>query len=237
MTTSIEASESTEFLGKRCSLLRRRPDMDRLAFRRHWVGPHAAIAIRMPGIAHYTQNRLDEPLWQIAERSRGYEADGIVELEFRDERSMQEANAGPVVREMLPPDELRFLEAITLCQVPAGAAQIRYGLAKVMLALRFADAARDGIRMLAEAIAALGCVAHTVESVAATFHRTQLQHESEPPDVFATLWFDDAAGARAALAGGAWPHWAGRALRRGTAWLCDPLPIVLDGKPCDEHRS
>src|SRR4051812_46215206 len=111
----MTVSEPESAPAKRCCLLRRRRDLSFETFREYWAGPHAAIARTMPGIARYTQNRVAEQLWERHTGSMAFECDGIVELEFRDEKAMAEANASDEARRLLPEDELRFLDAITLC--------------------------------------------------------------------------------------------------------------------------
>ena len=185
MTTS-----EPETLAKRCCLLRRRRDLSVAAFRDHWAGPHAAIARTLPGIARYTQNRVAKQLWERHAVAPAFGCDGIVELEFRDEKAMAEANASDAARRFLPEDELRFLDAITLCVAPAGARQTWPGKVKLMLAGRLQDGVPDGA--LQDALGTSGCVEYSVDRVSATFHREDLGWEAEPPHVFSTLWFDPA---------------------------------------------
>lgn len=215
------------FIGKRTSLLQRRRDRSVEAFREHWAGPHAAIACTMPGIAGYTQNRLSERLWPPADSALGYDADGIVELEFRNEQLLAEANASEAVRALLPEDEPRFLEGITLCRVPVGARQVWPSMTKVMLAACLVGGASRALDALEQAITLTNAIEASIEPVSATFHRVHLRHEAVPPDVFATLWFPHAVDLRPVFAAGSsWAAAAARCIERGALWRGDPLVIV-----------
>lgn len=210
-------------LTKRCSLLRRRRDLSVEAFRAYWAGPHAALACRMPGIKQYTQNRMSEPLWTL-ERA-GFDCDGIVELEFRDQQILAEANKSDTARRLLPADEPNFMEAITLCAVSEGARQIWTGMQKVMLAAVVgANVSFDRVRELCKAT---GCREHSFDSVSGTFHRDGLPYETEPPNLFATLWFDAGDNLEELFSSRSlWPGDATKCFTRGSAWLADPLAVV-----------
>lgn len=217
--------------GKRTSLLQRRQDLSVQAFRDHWAGPHASIARTMPGIAQYTQNRVIERLWQPADAAQGYDCDGIVELEFCDERAVGDANSSDVVRTLLPEDEPRFLDGITLCRVQSGARQNWPGMVKVVIAARLADESAAGLEVFEQALTRTGCAECSTEPVIDSFHRPKLRHEAEPPHVFATLWFpSDRDVSEVFSERSAWSQAASRCTRRGAAWWCDALPIVGDGR-------
>lgn len=212
---------------KRCSLLQRRADLPVDAFRAHWAGPHAAIARQAPGIACYTQNRIEERLWAWSDEGPAYDGDGIVELEFRDGRSILEANASEVVQRLLPEDELRFLRGITLCRVPSGARQTWPGRGKAMLAARLAGDPHAALERLEAALRLSGCARCSVDPVVDSFHRDRLDHEAAPPQVFASLWFDPQVDLAATIAAGpAWLDAAGHCIARGSLWRCDPLVII-----------
>lgn len=218
-------SDEIRSKGKRTSLLVRRSDLTVEAFRKHWAGPHAAIATSMPRIARYTQNRVEGVVWIAPGNHEPYKADGIVELEFESEQAMAEAGKSESVRRLLPEDEPRFMSAITLCQVPAGAQQIRPGNTKVMVAARLADG-RD-IMDLFDVLATAKPLEVSVDPVLGAAHRDVLAYEKEEPHAFATLWFEP----ERSLAGvfgpiSEWQKAASQCLTRGTAWLIDPLPIM-----------
>ncbi len=220
-------SKQSDFIGKRCSLLKRRQDLSVQSFRDHWAGPHAVIARAMPGISRYTQNRILECLWTRQPSFETSSCDGIVELEFRDEPSLLEANESDAVRRLLPEDEPRFLSGITLCRVPVGARQTWQGMSKVMLVARLTDPNGSPVEKMEALLLASGCVESSVDVVADAFHRSHLAYESDPPEIFATLWFDPRSDLQKAFGEhSAWHKAAAKCLIRGAAWLCDPLAIV-----------
>lgn len=207
---------------KRCSLLRRRLGTTFQQFSEHWAGPHAAIALKMPGISRYTQNRVSEVLWQTGD---SFACDGVVELEFTDAGAMAKAGEGDAVRTLLPQDEERFLDAITLCRVPGGAPQIRPGMSKVILTGCFSE--RGDVSSLRDLLQSSGTRSSTVDLVLETFHRSRLGFEADAPQVFATGWFDNVAAMRTAFSESSiWLHEAPPLFRRATAWNIDPLKIV-----------
>lgn len=215
---------STAELCKRTSLLRRRPDWTPEAFRAHWAGPHADIACSIPGIARYTQNRTIDCLWRTSPTA--YECDGLVELEFQSETALLAANTHVAVKQLLPEDELRFLQAITLCRVPQGAQQVWPGFAKVMLAARW-QAPSAALSSWSHWLHELDCITWSVEEVSSTLHRPQLQHESEPPQLFANLWCESERAARRAFEQpSGWRAHAPQYLAQASAWLVDPLAII-----------
>jgi hypothetical protein len=206
-------------LTKRCSLLQRRPDISTAEFRSHWAGPHAAIATGMPGIANYTQNRVESILLTWSNIGFQYKADGIVELEFHDSNALEAANQTIEVQQLLPEDEPRFLRGITLCQVPSGARQIWPNRTKLMLAARLESDTTEAWQQLANIVEHSGCVTWSSERVHDTRHRPSLYYEALPPHFFATLWFDGPVNLQNLVA-------VGRFFERGTLWRVDPLQVV-----------
>lgn len=220
-------SEDLSRWAKRTSLLQRRPGLSVDAFRAHWAGPHAAIACTMPGIARYTQNRVDQRLLAWSAQGPAYESDGIVELEFHDEAWARASTRSETALRLLPEDELRFMGAITLCRVACGARQTWPGHVKVMLAARLAGEPAAALKTLASVLHQSGCKDSSVEAVRDTFHRDTLRYEQEPPHVFATLWFDPAADlAEVVDSRSEWMRAARACIGRGSLWRCDPLKIV-----------
>ena len=80
---------------KRMTLLAKREGLSTSDFRSYWAGPHAALALGMDGISKYTHNRVDKVLWTTDGAPR-FCIDGIVELYFRDEDAMRDAQASTV---------------------------------------------------------------------------------------------------------------------------------------------
>jgi hypothetical protein len=210
---------------KRSSLLRRHNTLTTEAFRNHWAGAHASIATGMKGIAAYTQNRVDAKLWS-GPAAEGYECDGIVELEFENEAVMLAAGETDIVKRQLPEDELKFLEAITLCRVEDGAPQIRPGLVKVMIAARLMDESETAIARFQQIIRSSGCIDCSVDPVESAAHRAALAFESAPPSLFATLWFAGQSDVARAFDSGDWIESVARVVTQASAWQIDPLKVV-----------
>jgi uncharacterized protein (TIGR02118 family) len=190
---------------KRMGLLRRREGMDVSDFRRHWSGRHAQLALSMPGVVKYTQNRVDRVLWEKAEGD-SFQLDGVVELFFANNDSMAAAQASEIGRRLIPEDELLFLSGWTLCIVDTEGPHDYDGAAKVIVAAVRAPGvcnadfsailssvsadSRSGVRKLAF---------NWTKRVAS---RPALWHEPKEPQVLAVLWFEDSAAARTEFAAG-----------------------------------
>jgi uncharacterized protein (TIGR02118 family) len=95
---------------KRISLLRRKEDISKEAFSAHWAGPHAVIAKDFQGLVKYTQNHVVQRLDPAPHDA--YSTDGMAELWFPSDESMQAALASPVLAQ-LSEDEPRFLSGVT----------------------------------------------------------------------------------------------------------------------------
>ncbi len=212
---------------KRCSLLVSRNDRSVQEFREYWAGPHAAIALQIPEIARYTQNRLDKPLLTWGEEGASYRADGIVELEFTGPEGIALANQSDAVKSLLPQDEPNFLRGITLCRTLGGVQQVWPGMTKSMLAVHFQGDPRTGFKVLETALDKCGCVKFSVEAVVDSFHRETLEHDETVPHAFASLWFSDLTHLNSAVNPDArWHKDISNCVSRGSFWKCDPLKIV-----------
>lgn len=218
----MELYQSTGPAIKRSTLLRRKTGLSFTAFCDHWAGPHADIALAMPGIARYTQNRLRERLWSAGDDRRGFACDGIVELEFQSELALEKAGSSEASQSLLPEDEQRFLDAITLCRTPAGARQVWPRMVKVMVAASFPNG--TDISWLEPLIHRSNSRYCSVELVHQSFNRPHLDFEANPPGFFATLWFAKEAESRAFFAQPAWRSSADKSLDKCSAWISDPKP-------------
>jgi len=96
---------------KRVVLLRRQAKLSPQEFAAHWSGPHAQLALGLPGIRNYLQNHVLRTLWMG--KSGGPKIDGIAEIEYRDEAALIEAMACDLGTRQLPEDECRFLDSWT----------------------------------------------------------------------------------------------------------------------------
>jgi len=98
---------------KRISLLRRKPNIDKEAFARHWRDIHGPLVDHVPGVRGYVQNHvLDLAAAHPLLPNDGGGVDGIVEMWFDDMTSMKRALATPEARTMFE-DGATFLETVT----------------------------------------------------------------------------------------------------------------------------
>lgn len=76
----------------RSGLIRKQPDWSDEDFRRHWLGPHAQLAAKLPGLRRYEQNHVTDSLQRGFSYPRGPEQlDGFSMLWFDSEQAMREA--------------------------------------------------------------------------------------------------------------------------------------------------
>jgi uncharacterized protein (TIGR02118 family) len=85
-------------------VVHKRPDMEVEDFRRYWRETHAPIAARIPGLRRYVQNFVDASLVGTPPSF-----DGIAELVFDDEASLERAMASPEI-EAATADNKNFLD-------------------------------------------------------------------------------------------------------------------------------
>ena len=71
-------------------LIRRRPDMDLQQFRRYWREKHAPIAAKIPGLRKYVQDHVI-----VMPDGTPASFDGVAELWFDDETSIEQVMASP----------------------------------------------------------------------------------------------------------------------------------------------
>jgi uncharacterized protein (TIGR02118 family) len=96
---------------KRVSLVRRRPDLSREEFLAHWMGPHAEIVRRLPGVRGLR--------FAVVERWSPVQAawDGIGELWFDSVADAERAFATEPYRSLLVEDRQKFLGEAQWCFV------------------------------------------------------------------------------------------------------------------------
>jgi len=80
---------------KRLGLVRKRADMTHEQFKAHWLGTHAALCVKLPGLRRYSVNLVDSA------RFPGFGYDGFSELWFDDEPSLKAALESPEGRTLL----------------------------------------------------------------------------------------------------------------------------------------
>jgi uncharacterized protein (TIGR02118 family) len=96
----------------RMGLLERRSAMSPTAFRNHWRDIHGPIAARLPGLRRYHQNHIVDAEQRGIDYPRGpVTFDGISELWFDDEASMQRAIESDVMQ-TLAADEANLIDDI-----------------------------------------------------------------------------------------------------------------------------
>ncbi len=96
---------------KRVSLVRRKPELSREEFLRHWMGPHADIVRELPGLRGLR--------FGVVERWSPEEAawDGVGELWFDDVESAERAFATEPYLSRLVADRRLFLGEAQSCFV------------------------------------------------------------------------------------------------------------------------
>lgn len=177
---------------KRLSLLRRRRDLSREQFNAYWGGPHAKLALEIPELAKYDQNRVARVLVERAGGSEGhFQVDGVVELYFADEAAMARAGASDVIRSRLPKDEHNLMHGITLTLTETeGEAVQDDALAKMMLVASVGGDSqiaefRSEVRRLVSKIPHLQHV--LFDWIGHVYWRPDLWHEPVVPDVVVSL--------------------------------------------------
>lgn len=212
---------------KRMTLLARREGMQVAAFRDHWAGAHAQLALSLKGVCKYTQNRADETLLEIS-NGDPFAVDGIVELFFTDEAAMARDQATETGRKLIPEDEPNFLHGWTLCIVETDGPHDDVGT-KVLLPIALAEGQdRDAaVEMVRAACRTQGATAFAANRVLRYAKRERLWCEPLAPDVIVACWFPDADVARKAFRSTGKPADLIRSIsRKASAVLCDPLKIL-----------
>lgn len=225
----------THLQPKRMTLISRRPDLTFDEFVAHWAGPHAAIAVQMPGLTSYFQNRVVQVIWSL-EGDAGFQIDGIPELSFESQAAMEHAGTTEVVSQLLPADELRFLSAITLCSLESDRHwQCRNRIASNSTKVLVLAARRPGLgdaefRQGVESLAEL-CSAHSdgvqIDWTRGDYGRPNLRREPIAPELFLTVWLATAARCTTLFADGTEFKALSRSLFcRVSALRCDPLRVI-----------
>jgi len=190
---------------KRMALLARRTDLDRAAFGRHWRTTHAEVVCRGPGIRRYHQNHVVRDLGSVGDLS----VDGIVELWFDDELTMQGWAAGATQAGYLL-DEPKFMRGVSSFLVEEGAPpRPSPDAVKVMTVRR---GAMPGPANLP------GLLAQGCDRVRTRTRRNTLTLGLQDADGFETLWVDGTERL-------AEPDWQAR-LAGSAAYLIDEVVIV-----------
>lgn len=211
---------------KRMTLLAKREDLDRAAFRLHWAGNHAQLALSLPGVCKYVQNRVNEELLTIPE-ARAFSVDGIVELYFTDAETMKVAQASETGAVSIPDDELLFLKGWSL-NIVETVGPHDHGGTKVMIPIKVRGGldADEVTEKLSSASKALSSLETSVNEVTSSHSRPRLWSEPVAPDAIFVCWFKSPAAAKEAFYPGTDLHNALiETAEVASAYLCDPLVI------------
>jgi len=93
------------------SLIKRRPDIDLAAFRKHWLDPHGVLTARLPGTSHYVQSHfVDGPATNDVARQLAL--DGMPQLWFADYEARRRAYTSPEIA-LCNVDSEAFIGAVT----------------------------------------------------------------------------------------------------------------------------
>ncbi|MFM0616325.1 EthD domain-containing protein [Paraburkholderia nemoris] len=184
------------------TLLARKDGTSVSDFRAYWAGCHANLALCMNGISSYTQNRVDKILWRRSDNQGCFHVDGVVELCFKDENVMLEAQASAVGSKYIPEDEPNFLRGWTLCVVDNDDEQAEPKGVKVIvpLVMKTTVSRSDLKQALIEVNDAQNSPARlSFNWTTRTASRARLWSEPRPPDAIVSLWFENVAEAHAAF--------------------------------------
>lgn len=175
---------------KRITYLRRRDDQNVQQFRMHWGGPHARIAVDLPGVLAYRQNHVVET-WLTG----GQRIDGIVELWFVDDESAGAGYASDVA-ERLVVDEQRFLSGLVGGPV-VGDPPATHCATKVWILLRGGEPdtetdVYEWAHALSQKVHAEGCAVDRQDPDGPILEREKLVADKDAPRVAIALRFADA---------------------------------------------
>ena len=211
---------------KRMTLLAKKEGLSTSDFRNYWAGPHAALALCMDGISKYTHNRVDKVLWSAGGRPC-FCIDGIVELFFRDEDAMRDAQASTVGRRHIPADELNFLKGWTLCIVDTEGDDTgtRDRPVKVIVPFLLGASSKERFALALAQHASDARLPLALNWTVTTARRERLWTEPSPPDGFVVVWFESVASAHDAFDDGAICSLFAAHLANATACLVDVLSV------------
>lgn len=210
---------------KRMTLLAKREGLSTSDFRSYWAGPHAQLALGMPGITKYVHNRVDKVLWVSGGGLPVFNVDGVVELFFADAEAMRVAQASAVGQKYIPADEPNFLKGWTLCVVETDGEEPTPKGVKVLVPFHARPEARHALGAELARMAKTGCEV-ALNWTISTARRERLWAEPEPPTGFICVWLGSVAEAHETFE-------PSSELRRviethvsdGVAYLIDELPI------------
>ena len=80
---------------KTVGLLTRKSGWTHEQFMKHWVGTHAPLAHKVPGLRRYVQNHIQGERTRADIEATAVEIDGIAELWFDDQAALETASRTP----------------------------------------------------------------------------------------------------------------------------------------------
>jgi uncharacterized protein (TIGR02118 family) len=83
---------------KTIGLLTRKKDWTHAQFMEHWVKVHAPLALAVPGLRRYVQNHIQGERTRSDIETTNVEVDGIAELWFDDQASLDRAAQSPEMK-------------------------------------------------------------------------------------------------------------------------------------------
>lgn len=185
---------------KRIGMFRRKVDLDRAAFSKHWATTHRRIVTTLPGMARYVQNHVYEPLDPPFSSVQAYDIDGIAEMWWESEAAMN-ATMNEDARSRLMRDEANFIERITIFLVEEERQSVNDGTVKVIVPMRSVVGREASAKAWRHALrAGLPHLRTSVEGrVLEVRTRPHLPTEMVAPDCFMELRFETVQSAEAAV--------------------------------------
>ena len=83
---------------KTIGLLTRKSGFTHEQFIKHWVGTHAPLAHKVPGLRRYVQNHIQGERTRADIEATAVEIDGIAELWFDDQAALETASRTPEMK-------------------------------------------------------------------------------------------------------------------------------------------
>ena len=83
---------------KTIGLLTRKKDWTHEQFMKHWVGTHAPLAHKVPGLRRYVQNHIRGERTRADIETTAVEIDGIAELWFDNQAALETAARTPEMK-------------------------------------------------------------------------------------------------------------------------------------------
>jgi len=83
---------------KTVGLLTRKSGWTHEQFMKHWVGTHAPLAHKVPGLRRYVQNHIQGERTRADIEATAVEIDGIAELWFDDQAALETASRTPEMK-------------------------------------------------------------------------------------------------------------------------------------------